>query len=286
LKIFRIVTGFILLSVVSAGSAVFTIQNATATSKPTHPIYQKKEFVSQVDGGSDVSAVAYPSSSSRKETVLFVYLHGIGQDCTEPFTVPSEMTIADALRKEFPQLAILSSGYGKNPSWGTRQARADISNNIHTVLQEHHIDHIILGGSTMGACSALLYACSAPKDIREKLLGVIAVYPCADLAELYKLTDTADFKTSMEGALGGKPTENKDTYRQNSLESHLPFFPKHVKVSILSATQDTVVPPKLQKDVERDLKNRDIPVKLISVEGPNQPPPAKSMVEAAHFVLQ
>jgi pimeloyl-ACP methyl ester carboxylesterase len=248
--------------------------------------YQKRSFVSQIDGTDDSYAIAIPSSAAGQDSTLLVFLHGLGQDFTEPFKVPPGLTIAQGLVKEFPNLAILSCNYGRTPSWGTKAAREDITNNIHAVIESHPVKKIVLAGDSMGACSALVYACSAPKDIAEKIVGIVAAYPSADLEELHKTTEAPLVKSSMETALGKKPSEDAAVYRQNSLESNLPFFPRHIKVGIISASENTVFPAKLQTDVARLLKNRDVPVKMIQIEGNLQTPPVKSMVEAMQFVLQ
>jgi len=259
-------------------------------SPKTDIAFQKCQFVSQIDGKEDSYALTFPNSTSDGGVTLLVYLHGLGYDFTEPFQIQPVKTqtgtsIAAGLTKEFPQLAILSCNYGKKPSWGTALARTDISNNIVSVMKEHKINHIIVAGNAMGACSALLYVCTAPREIAEKIVGVIAAYPSPDLAELHKLTDAPFIKTTMESALSGKPSEQLSIYRQNSLESNLAFFPRNAKVSIISASENTVIPPKLQKDTERLLKNRDIPVKLISIESEVQPPLLKSLVEAMQFIM-
>src|SRR5262249_54638272 len=123
--------------------------------------YQKHDFTSQIDGSSDSYALSWPNSSNGRPVILLVYLHSLGQDFTEPYKIPPGASIATGLTKEFPQLAILSCNYGKTPSWGVKLAQADITENIRSVLKEHPVDQIVLAGNAMGACSALLYACTA-----------------------------------------------------------------------------------------------------------------------------
>ncbi|PWT95502.1 MAG: hypothetical protein C5B53_11325 [Candidatus Melainabacteria bacterium] len=265
---------------------LFTSSTAGLASLKSGVAYQKHAFVSQIDGSDDSYALAVPSSASGQDATLLVFLHGLNQDFTEPFKVPAGLTIAQGLVKEYPHLAILSCNYGKTPSWGTKLAREDITNNIHAVLESHPVNRIVLAGDSMGACSALVYACLAPKDIAEKITGIIAAYPSADLEELHKTTEAPLVKSSMETALGKKPEEDAAVYRQNSLEAHLPFFPRHTKVGIISASENTVFPAKLQTDVARLLKNRDVPVKMIQIEGNLQTPPVKAVVEAMQFVMQ
>lgn len=249
------------------------------------PAYQTKNFVSAIDGSEDTFALTCPSGKNHGDLTLLVYLHGLGEDFNEPFNTPPGKSIASSLTREFPNMAILSPNYGKKPSWGTKLARTDISSNIAAVMQEHHVERIILAGSSMGACTALLYACTAPKDIKDKIVGIIAAYPASDLAELHKVSETPLVQSSLEAALSGKPSEAKMGYRQNSLESQLPFFPRYAKVSIISATENTVMPDKFAKEVARLLKNRDIQVKFIDIPGDLQAPPVESMVESAQFLL-
>jgi pimeloyl-ACP methyl ester carboxylesterase len=269
-----------------AAAFLFTSSIKSLASFKSGLSYQKHAFVSQIDGSDDTYALSVPNSASGQDATLLVFLHGLNQDCTEPFKVPPGLTIAQGLVKEYPHLTILSCNYGKTPSWGTKSAREDITNNIHEVLVSHPVNRIVLAGDSMGACSALLYACLAPKDIGEKITGIIAAYPSADLEELHKTTEAPLVKSTMETALGKKPEEDATVYRQNSLEAHLPLFPRRAKVGIISASANTVFPTKLQADVVRLLKNRDIPVKMIEIEGNLQTPPVKSMVEAMQFVMQ
>jgi pimeloyl-ACP methyl ester carboxylesterase len=215
-----------------------------------------------------------------------LYFHGVTDDYTEPFKLPAGDTIADNIQKEFPALALLSCNYGKKPSWGTRAARIDITHNIQDFMQAHPVDKIILVGSAMGASTSLNYAACAPKNLREKIIGVVVFSPVDDLSRLYKLTAAPWLKESLKKAFDGTPEEHASEYFNNSLEANVPLFPAKAKVFIVTPLQDTVFPTTLQRRVARTLRNRDVDVKVAEVEGDFQLPSNKNLIEGLKFVLQ
>ncbi len=257
-----------------------------------HPrLSQQQAFTSQIDGEQDTYAYALPSSSIKpsrtpdKSTTLFVYLHGLNNDYTEPFKTPAGVSIAAAVRKEFPDLAIMSCNYGKKSSWGTRAARIDITHNIEEFMTAHPIDQIVIVGSAMGGCTAINYAACAPNNLREKIVGVVAFSPVGELTDLYNTTIAPGLKQSLETAFAGKPEEKPLDYNNNSFDANMPLFPIKAKVCIVSPLQDTVFPIKLQKHLARNLRNRDVEVKVIEVPGDYQNPTTKSVIDGLKFIL-
>jgi len=253
------------------------------------------KFVSCIDGNLDCyalcvgrsiakSGVANPSDASGD--TLFVYLHGLGGDYNEPFksTDKSNSSIANAIAKEFPAASFLSLNYGSTPSWGSAAARIDITSNLQAAINELNIKKIILIGNTMGAATALTYAATAPLPIKEKITGIVAVSPCADLEDLYKQSTAAEVKTSLEAVFGAGSNTMPLAYEQNSLVECLPFLSPKIKFGIISATADAVIPFDLQKDVIRDLTNRDMLIKVIEIEGKSEPLPIKQVLELLRFV--
>jgi hypothetical protein len=75
-------------------------------------------------------------------------------------------------------------------------------------------------------------------------------------------------------------------YQQNSFDSCVAFLPTGIKVGVISATEDKAVPIDLQRNVGRDLNNREISVKAFETEGKFEILPLKSILEASHFVTQ
>lgn len=277
--------------------------NSSTSSAKTNPIAPKNcsiyKFVSRLNGQEDSYALRIShqtehntgsKSNSRNQSAipsdtLLIYLHSLSGDFSEPFRINSDLVLADTINKEFPSLSILSCNYGKSPSWGNSVARMDITSNLRQVMKQLPVKHIVLIGTSMGASTALTYAATAPSYIKDKIMGLVTVCPCADLEDLYRLTQSPEVKSSLEEALGGNPDDKPSIYGQNSFNTYLAFLPERIKIGIISASEDTMVPILLQKDLVRDLNNRNLNTKLFEIEGKGEPPPDKSILEALRFVL-
>jgi pimeloyl-ACP methyl ester carboxylesterase len=239
------------------------------------------EFISCVDGKDDFYSLR-ASNSPKDLGILLVYLHGLAGDFHELY----KSGLANAIDKAFPSLSLLSSNYGHTPSWGSAVSRIDITNNIRHVMTNTAVKQIVLIGTSMGASTALAYAATAPNYIKNKIIGVVAVAPCAELADLYQQTMAPEVKTSLEAALGGNPADKAGFYHQNSVDAGLGFLSHKIKIAIITAKEDTLVPIALQMDVVRDFNNRDMNTKCFELQGKSEPPPVDSIMEGLHFVLQ
>jgi pimeloyl-ACP methyl ester carboxylesterase len=248
--------------------------------------FLKQTFQSGIDGQLDAYAFTLPVTQPANGLTLLIYFHGLTNDYTEPFNIPPGDTIVDNIQKEFPSLAVLSCNYGKKASWGTRTARIDITHNIQDFMQAHPVDKIVLMGSAMGACTAINYAACAPKVLRDKIVGVVAFSPVDDLAQLYKLSAAPWLKESLKKAFAGTPDEHAAEYYNNSLEANTPLFPTKAKVCVVSPLQDTVFPIALQRRLIRTLRNRDVELKVLEVEGDFQVPSNKNVIDGLKFVLE
>ena len=248
--------------------------------------YQTTSFRSSIDGNRDIYAFA-PSRElfAPDKTILMVYLHGLGQNHSEPFRQPLHGSFADSLFKEFPNLEILSCNYGILPSWCKSTVRQDISLNIRQALKEHPAEQIIVTGSSMGACSALTYVACAPKDIKDKIAGVIAIYPSGDLMDLHNNSSADVVKNALEKAFDGGPDRQSSRYKDSSLNGHLNTFPSKARVCVIEGAQDTIVPVAQQKDVVRALSSKGVGTQVIEIAGNHQPPPGKLIVTAMNYVL-
>jgi hypothetical protein len=239
------------------------------------------KFISCIDGQEDYYALL-----PGRNNTLIVYLHSLNGDYNEPFKVNGDNSLAGALLKQFPGASFLSFNYGRNPSWGTAAARIDISRFLGVAVKELNIKRILLVGVSMGATTTLTYSATAPDYIKNKIVGIVAVSPCANLEDLYKQTEAPEIKSSLENVFGIGNDVVPIGYGQNSFDACVMFLPSSVKVGIISATEDKVVPIDLQKDVMRDLSNRDITVKSYEVEGNFDSLPVESILEASRFVMQ
>jgi acetyl esterase/lipase len=246
----------------------------------------RRTFISQVDGEPDAFAVMPPSAyQPNTDYTLVVYLHGMGSNYMEPFTAPAGEPLADALAARNHSLVILSCNYRKLSSWGSDNAIADISQNIHEVSAQYPIKRIVMMGTSMGGCTALTYVEKAPADIKQKIVGVVSVESAGDLASLYHLTRHPMIQPALIAAAGGAPEQVPEAYRKLSFIPNLDQFPDTAAVCVVSARSDIIVPPQLQKDVVSALESKHVPVKMIEIDGAHGAPPAPVYLQALDFVL-
>lgn len=246
----------------------------------------KRSFISHVDGQTDNFALLAPVlKAPSKNITLFVYLHGMGSNYLEPFFYPENAPVSDAIVQHIPGSAFLSCSYRGQASWGNEAAMSDITQNIRQVCQEYPVSRIVLIGTSMGGCTVLTYAAIAPSDIKEKLCGVVSVESAGDLVALYKETEHPALAPAMIAAFGGTPEQIPAVYKSRSFLGNIDAFPKQVKVAVISARQDDIVPPDLQKKIVEELDKRQVSSKLIEIDGGHGAPPASVYMDGLDFVL-
>lgn len=246
----------------------------------------RRTFASHADGQMDTYAFQPPSYiAGTKEYPLVVYLHGMGSNYLEPFVTPNEQTIADAISRKDPSVGILSCNYRKDASWGSDAAYSDIAQNIRLVQQEFPFNKIVLVGTSMGACTALTFAATAPKDIQEKIVGVVAMEGAGDLAKLYYETSHKGIAPAMICAFGGRPDMIPDVYKRKSFLFNLQSVPPGMRFYLLGAKQDRIVPYSFQEEIQRQLEETKHVVKLEGIEGQHGVPPVAEYVKGVDFVL-
>ncbi len=244
----------------------------------------RRTFASLVDGTEDYIAVLAPSMSGRLDNTLVVYLHGMGSNYLEPFSNPGE-SIAAGLSKRYANICLLSCNYRKAASWGSDNAMSDITQNIRELMQQYPIDKIVLMGTSMGGCTALTYAATAPEDIKKELCGVVSVEGAGDLARLYATTKHPQVKMAMVDALGGTPTSAPAQYKKKSFLPNIDGLPKGTRVTVVSATRDVIAPVVLQTELIAELESRQFKVKRIDVDSGHGAPPSAVYTQALEFVL-
>jgi dienelactone hydrolase len=248
--------------------------------------FVKQSFISQADGQEDQYALMAPSSSSSQAETLVVYLHGMGSNVLEPFVVPSgEQVIAQGIASKYPSAVLLSCSYRREASWGSDLAMADITQNVRTILQQYPIKRIILMGTSMGGCTVLTYATSAPSDIQQKLAGIVSVEGAGSLDKLFHATNNAQVRFALLLAMGGSYKQVPAAYDRKSFLPNIGLLPPNVRVAVVSASRDHVVPPFLQDEIVQALEQRHVPTKLISIDASHGAPPARVYVEALDFAL-
>lgn len=266
-----------------AAAAVLPVAS-TGTGLPDR--VEVRNFVSHLDGTEDQLAVRLPAwAGGPREYTLVVYLHGMGSNIREPFVSPADVTISNAFETVDRSTALLSCSYRKEQAWGNDASFADITQNIRHVMYELPFKRIVIAGTSMGGCTALNYAVAAPPDIKEKLVGVICVEGAGDLALLYQHTTVEGIRVSMAAAFGGTPQQLPQVYNSKSFLHNLDKLPAGVKVAIVSADQDTVVPAALQLDIVKQLQTKNLPVFHIPLHGPHHVPPWTTYADAYRYVL-
>lgn len=257
--------------------------NQINQSNPGDPV-QKHNFVSKVDGLIDTYAFQEPQfSPGALDYVLLVYLHGMGSTQMEPFVVPPGQSIAATLTRENPRVGFLSLSCRREAAWGNDQAIEDICQNIREVYQKYPFKSIVMMGTSMGGCVSLNFAAVAPPDIKEKITGAICVLGAGDLTDLFNKTDTGAVKQAMMSAFGGAPDQVGHIYQKKSFLSNIDLLSHSTRVAVISARDDKVVPPELQKAIVDALTKRGIPNHLDEVDGSHEAPPVQFYSRAFKF---
>ena len=140
-------------------------------------------------------------------------------------------------------------------------------------------------GTSMGGCVALNYAAQAPAEIKDKITGIVSVEGAGDLGQLYNMTKSPAVQVGLIGAFGGTPLQLPEIYAKKSLFANMASLPAHIKVAVVSARKDDIVPKDLQKDLVHKLEEKNIPAKLIEIDGGHRVPAAPVYQEALDFVL-
>jgi pimeloyl-ACP methyl ester carboxylesterase len=242
-------------------------------------------FVSIADGTTDTYALLPPQHPEQLDNTLIVYLHGMGSNILEPFAAPATKTIAQAIQGKYPNACILAPSYRKDASWGSDPALSDITQNIRCVMQQYPFKRIILMGTSMGGCTALLYATEAPPDIRQKLTGIVSVEGAGNLADLAATTEAANVRWAIQVAMGGDAKQVPAQYARKSFIPNIEKLSPAVRVAVVSASRDKVVKPELQQRIVSVLQEHSNGVKMISVDGTHGAPPAPYYIEALDFTL-
>ncbi len=222
------------------------------------------------------------------DSVLVVYLHGLSANWQQPFQFPWKHTYADTVTHFRPGITFMSMQYGDSGKWVGQNGFDDITTGIRTILEKYPSEKIVLAGCSMGASSALSYTANAPDDLKKKIVGVVAMYPAGDFAELHEKTTTPVVKSALEACFGGKPenAEAKKRYLAMSPITNIDKFPKTTRVYVISASEDVTIPPKLQETLTEELKKGGIDTRFESVKCSHElPPPHKSFYDALKFAL-
>ncbi len=229
----------------------------------------KRVFISHVDGTPDLIGIA-PTVvfTGAKQFTLIVYLHGMGGSFYEPFIFPKDKPLGPALLERDNSLILLSCSYRNKASWGGDAALADITQNIRELCQQFPIQKIVMMGTSMGGCTVMNYAATAPPDVQEKICGIVSVESSGDLTALYH--ESKVLQSAMTEAFGGTPEQVPAVYRAKSFLTNISRLPKRVRVSLISATRDDIIPTHFQQELLRALRDNGIVTNMTEVNAHHQ----------------
>jgi dienelactone hydrolase len=244
----------------------------------------RQQFISHVDNKLDYFALAPTAVNAPKGNVtLIVYLHGMNGDYLEPFEMPKGKPMGPVLIEHCPNALILSCNYRGRASFGNNAALADISQNIHQIMEMYPIQKIVLVGTSMGGMTVLNYAAAAPPDIQNKISGIVSIEGTGDLAKLYDVTKEPSIKDALVKSFGGTPKQVPQVYRNHSFIYNKSRLPQRVRVAIVSSNRDQLVPPELQNDVVQALNSNRNPNKLIQLDSAHVFVPDSTVLQAFDF---
>jgi acetyl esterase/lipase len=247
---------------------------------------ERHTFISKLDGVHDLYALAPPMVfDGSKDLTLVIYLHGMGSNDLEPFVSPKQSPIAQNIQSHYPAAIVASPNYRATTSWANKAAIADIDQNIHELMERYPVSRIVIMGTSMGGCSALAYSYLAAEDIKAKIAGVVACEGAGDWLALYRKTPSRLVKTGMIIGLGGPAETVPNMYQERSINNNLEKIRPGTKFALISANQDTVIPPAFQKALEEKLKEANLPTKLIEVPDKHGVPASEFYLEGLNFVL-
>lgn len=227
-------------------------------------------------------------TNSITPNILVVYFHSYGGNFLEPFEKPSTAeSIAKALLKDIPGVAIQTVDRDSTAALNGSDGYRGVSQLIVQDYAAHpSLKHVVLCGTSLGAYEAVAYLHYAPTNIFEKISGIISVEPTDDLAELYWKTQSPKVRQLLFQSFGGDPNREPDYYRSHSVKtlySNVPDRP-NVKVCVVSARRDDVVPPSQQKRLCETLRQKKFKVQLVEIDRGHSIADSVTYGDGLHFV--
>lgn len=269
-----------------------SLVQAVAASKITEFMspyrVSRRVFMSHQDNHEDCFGVAPPNPQPYPGGfTLIVYLHGLGSSYLEPFIYPSrgsKIPIGLALTEKYPGTIMLSCSYRREGSFGNDLALADITQNIRQIIQQYPIKKIILFGESMGGMTVLNYGATAPGDIQEKLTGIVSIEGTGDLTMLYNET-IPGIRIALEKVYGS-PQQNPQVYVNKSFNHNVHRLPARVRVALVSAIKDKIVPPNLQIGIYQALQSNNNPAIILPFDSGHGFPTESLSTQCFDFVNQ
>jgi thioesterase domain-containing protein len=190
--------------------------------------------------------------AGHKPERLFFFFHGMDGDSGDAVVVRD-------LVKKF-NATVISLG-GRGPAWISDAVLADTEQVIRTRMPGFPGFYLI--GISMGGTQALALAGLLPVDLRQGMLGVVALIPGADLPAIEARSSNLDVRHTLQASVNS----NSSLLEQRSPSRLLTQYKPDLPFVIFYEQQDTVLlTPELEKFIAGLRSNRH-PVTTFSTPG-------------------
>ncbi|HSS20779.1 MAG TPA: hypothetical protein VLL54_11945 [Pyrinomonadaceae bacterium] len=190
--------------------------------------------------------------AGHKAEHLFFFFHGMEGDSGDA------VVVRDLVKRY--NAAVVSLG-GRGPAWVSDAVVADTEQVIRNRMTGFPGFYLI--GISMGGTQALALAGLLPQDLRQTMLGVVALIPGADLSAIASKSSNAEVRRTLQASVNGNTSvlEQRSPIRLLSqYKSDLPFI-------IFYDQQDTVLlTPELEQFIA-GLRNNRHPVTTFAAPG-------------------
>jgi hypothetical protein len=112
----------------------------------------KVAFISQFDDNESVFAIELIAPINTKGATLFVFWHGMGQTCMEPFEKPDGSPFSETIISRDHTCILMSPNYRSPAEWVSDGALSAITQAIRSVSEQYPVERIYLIGNSMDAC--------------------------------------------------------------------------------------------------------------------------------------
>ncbi len=190
--------------------------------------------------------------------LLVVYLHGGTSHQDQGMTAGIYGNFFDRFWDWMRQRAVVyvCPEY-RGGSWMGPAAEADLAEILRLLRERCRPSRVIVTGGSMGGTSALIFAARCP-DLVD---GVFALCPATDMTEIFP-----KFSDAFLSSYGGAPQDIPGVYRERSSRYHADALAK-LPVVIVHGSADALLPVHHSRELVRQLRRRNAPVRYIEIEG-------------------
>jgi pimeloyl-ACP methyl ester carboxylesterase/sugar lactone lactonase YvrE len=236
-------------------SVIALLALGLATAHAADTPWQKPvdvEFTAGCDGSTQRYVVMLPTGfDATKPVDLMVALHGHGSDRWQ--FVQNGRDECRGMRDAAARFGMLfvSPDYRAKTSWMGPAAEADLLQILDELHEKYPIRYTIVGGGSMGACSALTFAALHP----DRVDGVVALNGMANHVQYQ------GFQDAIAQSFGGTKAAVPDEYRRRSAELNSAGLTMPMAATV--GGRDKSVPPESVRRLFRTFTDQGRPVRLI-----------------------